>query len=354
MIIFGDLACPTKEMANTLRQEIAHIGIFKDRDLILGNLEGVILDEKAIAKRGTLYNCPEVTKVFEKERGVVYSLANNHIFDYPEKIVSTKRLLEKEGIGTTGIFEYSNQPEPFRVQIGGVQYSIFGHCWRVMTKVVQNKVNSVRIFDSSYEEVLGAVRKERNRHPAARIVVYFHWNYDLERLPFPAHRKLSKRLIDEGANIIAGNHSHPVNGGEAYKNGIIVYGLGNFFIPDGFFFDGKLSYPDQSHLTLVLDVKEEIEESKCHWIQTRSSNNIGIDLVRTENFLEGDLISQYSPFRGMSDKEYCAYFKLHREKSLLVPVWKDYSDSLGNRLRDVYATLRIKAIRFLNKRRRGY
>ncbi|MBK8078814.1 MAG: CapA family protein [Saprospiraceae bacterium] len=37
-----------------------------------------------------------------------------------------------------------------------------------------------------------------------------------------------KGFDDEGVNFIVGCHSHCVQGGEKYKDGYIVYGLGNF------------------------------------------------------------------------------------------------------------------------------
>lgn len=58
------------------------------------------------------------------------------------------------------------------------------------------------------------------------------------------HRLFAKALIDAVANVVAGAHSHCVQGGEKYKDGYIVYGLGNFFLPHNFFQMGK--FPTQS------------------------------------------------------------------------------------------------------------
>ena len=41
----------------------------------------------------------------------------------------------------------------------------------------------------------------------------------------------AENLRDSGVNVVVGCHSHCIQGGELYKEGVIVYGLGNFFIP---------------------------------------------------------------------------------------------------------------------------
>ena len=40
------------------------------------------------------------------------------------------------------------------------------------------------------------------------------------------------KIIDLGALIVYGHHPHVLQGIERYKKGLILYSLGNFFLPD--------------------------------------------------------------------------------------------------------------------------
>jgi poly-gamma-glutamate synthesis protein (capsule biosynthesis protein) len=50
--------------------------------------------------------------------------------------------------------------------------------------------------------------------------------------PTPEQRNVAKKIIDSGADLIIGNHSHVIQGFEKYKERWIFYSLGNFiFLP---------------------------------------------------------------------------------------------------------------------------
>jgi hypothetical protein len=55
-----------------------------------------------------------------------------------------------------------------------------------------------------------------------------HWGIENVYYPSPKQITLARHLIDAGATVILGHHPHVVQGIEKYKNGLIVYSLGNF------------------------------------------------------------------------------------------------------------------------------
>ncbi|HEY9161947.1 MAG TPA: CapA family protein [Desulfomonilia bacterium] len=63
---------------------------------------------------------------------------------------------------------------------------------------------------------------------ADRRIVNLHWGYEHTDVPAPFQRKLAKRLIDAGADLIIGHHPHVPQGFETYKSKFIFYSLGNF------------------------------------------------------------------------------------------------------------------------------
>lgn len=62
------------------------------------------------------------------------------------------------------------------------------------------------------------------------IIVTVHAALEDSPFPDPKLRRLYKYLIDIGADIIHGHHSHTPQGWEVYKDGVIFYGLGNFVV----------------------------------------------------------------------------------------------------------------------------
>lgn len=59
-------------------------------------------------------------------------------------------------------------------------------------------------------------------------IVYVHWGREYTTSPTYEQKELAHRLIDAGADIIIGSHSHCLQPVEKYGNGIVFYSLGNF------------------------------------------------------------------------------------------------------------------------------
>ena len=70
------------------------------------------------------------------------------------------------------------------------------------------------------------IRNYRNK--ASKVIVSLHWGAEHINKPSPAQKTIARSLISAGADLILGHHSHMVQGIEKYRNGLIVYSLGNF------------------------------------------------------------------------------------------------------------------------------
>lgn len=68
----------------------------------------------------------------------------------------------------------------------------------------------------------------RTRETADVVVVYLHWGVQGERCPSADQKVLAQRLIDAGADIVAGSHAHRLQGDGHLGRGYVAYGLGNF------------------------------------------------------------------------------------------------------------------------------
>lgn len=341
MIFLGDIACPYERVGDFI-DAVSQIDAFKD-ELIVLNLEANILNDGEKQKPLTLYNASTVLDAFKKSKGVLVSLANNHAYDYPDKIQRTIDILQSGGVKCFGV-STGEKYDPLEVEMDGVRMAFFGHCWRLYTRTNPNKENNLRVYDSYYDDFVRKVENYLKNHPETKVYCFMHWNYDLEKMVMPMHRKMAKDLIDAGAEAVIGSHSHRPQGAEIYKGKPIVYGLGNFYLPSGIYFDGKLSYPDYSKTTYALRIKDE--ECELIWFKTDSGNQ-PIEQMAIDCF-DSQKIKELSPFRDMSEEEYIRYFKKHRSKSLFVPVFDDYK---GRRYRakERIAIARVKVIKIILK-----
>jgi len=139
-----------------------------------------------------------------------------------------------------------------------------------------------------------------------------------------------------------------VQGGEKYKNGFIIYGLGNFFIPYNQFIEGRLIYPEFSSVELALEWDPLTNIATCHWFRYV---NVGDEhsLIRyeSETFEKSERLKQYSPFAGMNDEVYLDYFRKNRRKRMLIPIFKDYRNRGINSLYTYLLKIRVRNARLL-------
>ena len=336
MIFLGDLACPP-EKADDFNKAIESLDILSGHTVVL-NFEAVIPFGQNI-KPETLYNHESALNgLQQKARKIIVSLANNHMYDYPEAIIPTKEYLEKRGIGVFGLLDSDGNICPYEFDEGNDSIALFGHCWNLYSASNPNRINKERIVDCDYMDFINTIKAYIKLHPNRIIYCFMHWNYDLEQYPFPMHVKLSRDLIDAGVYGVIGSHSHVAHCVELYKNRPIAYCLGNFYLPSGVYFDGKLIYPENSKHTIGIRVDKEQSEVLCFQTDCEIP-------VRFEKSLP---VVEYSPFPNTDIESYVAVFRKNRKKRFLVPIFDSYVGCMY-KLKNQWAILRIKIIKKIFK-----
>lgn len=343
MIFIGDLVCPA-DRVDALKRCIEKEAVFNNEIVVL-NLEADILFTDDRKKPLTLWNSPRIIELFSKAKKVIVCIANNHAYDYPESILPTVEFLRGHGIGVFGLCDEDGGFSPYEyLDEGGIVHAFFGHCWRLYTKTNPNRINNVRIVDCSYSVYCDTIKKYKESHQGTKVYCMMHWNYDLEHLPFPMHRKVAQLLIDNGADAVVGSHSHCPQGAEFYKGKPVLYGMGNFYLPSGVYFNGTLQYPECSHITCGL----QIIENQYRIVWFNSDGECPIQLISTET-LGGEHITSISPFLSMAEREYVRFFKKNRLKKTLVPVF-DEMNGLMAALKERWAIMRVAVLRSIMKK----
>lgn len=200
--------------------------IVGEADYIIGNLESPLLDDKDAAKT-TFYGKPVFADVL-KDSGInVLNIANNHITEHgAEGFQNTVTTLRKKGLLLLGEVE-NGQSGILSIRQEGTTICMSAFCDERICSV-----DNPSCFASLTEDkVMATLERMKDMHPDV-IIFVFHWGNEYVHLPSPEQRRLAKKLIDEGANLVVGHHPHVVQPFERYHGGYIIYSLGNFCFDD--------------------------------------------------------------------------------------------------------------------------
>lgn len=167
--------------------------------------------------------------------GLVYAgidgvtLANNHILDYgPQAMLDTITHLKRRKIGYTGAGSNIDEAfKPFVKTVKGKKIAVIGASRVVPDNswiASKNKPGVAGAY--AMEPLLSHIKKSAKESDVT--IVYIHWNQEFADYPEDYARKMAKQMIDAGADIIIGSHSHTLMGIEYYKGKPIYYSLGNF------------------------------------------------------------------------------------------------------------------------------
>ena len=66
-----------------------------------------------------------------------------------------------------------------------------------------------------------------SRAQGRRVIVLYHGGLEKYRYPSPQLRRVCRKFVEKGADLVVCQHSHSVGCMEAFGGGNIVYGQGN-------------------------------------------------------------------------------------------------------------------------------
>ncbi|MDI6616140.1 MAG: CapA family protein [Syntrophaceae bacterium] len=197
---------------------------------VIANLEGPILATghgcTAVPKAG-----PHISSSVlpDGNSRFIFSLANNHIMDYGlPGLETTQELLEKRRFKSCGAGrDVCESRRPVIFEDKGISVGVIA-CCEAQFGVAGPNSPGVAAFGPW---VYRAIRDLRAKTDA--VVVSVHAGVEDSPWPSPYIRELFRSFIDAGAAVVHGHHPHLPQGYEAYGEGLIFYGMGNFAVdPD--------------------------------------------------------------------------------------------------------------------------
>jgi poly-gamma-glutamate capsule biosynthesis protein CapA/YwtB (metallophosphatase superfamily) len=193
-------------------------------DITVINLEAPLIDgcPEEAGETFTFCGQPGFTVALQDAGVDIATLENNHIGNYAsDGITETEQHLDAVGI------KWADRSTPAIVTVRGLKFGFLA-------------------FNDVGESVNRAAMKaqiEALRPQVDVLSVAFHWGMEYVPVPQPAPGiadddpvELAHAAIDDGADLIIGNHPHWIQGVEVYKGKFITYAHGNFI------FDQEWSY----------------------------------------------------------------------------------------------------------------
>jgi poly-gamma-glutamate capsule biosynthesis protein CapA/YwtB (metallophosphatase superfamily) len=204
--------------------------LFKGSQVIFGNLEGPLTDRGTAEtdKKFTFRSPPDKVSAALKNAGfTVVSLANNHMLDYgPDGLAQTIDTLDAAGIKHAGAgADLAAARQPAIIEAGGKKIAVLAYSITLPENfyAAAHKPGTAFAREEQVREDVMAARKQ-----ADIVLVSFHWGQEGKTVLRDYQKSIGHLAIDSGADAVIGSHPHILQGIEHYKNGVILYSMGNF------------------------------------------------------------------------------------------------------------------------------
>lgn len=208
--------------------------LFKKDDLTVINLECAVSDLGSAVPKEFNFRCDTDALPAARKAGVeVANLGNNHAGDYgPEATVDSRKNLSAAGIHPVGVGKNARQAaKPAIVEVKGWKIAVLGFGGVVPEPGWIAGPDSPGMADGdSIPTMVKAVR--RADRMADLVVVSIHWGVELDTQPRQEDVERAHAMIEAGADMIFGHHSHRLNPMDHYKGKPVFWGLGNFVWPN--------------------------------------------------------------------------------------------------------------------------
>ena len=207
--------------------------LFKDIDVVLGNLEAPISSRgERYPLKCSLRTNPKYAEGLKSAGFNIMSLSNNHILDYKENaFYDTFANLDKQGIKYFGAGKnIRDARKPAILEIRNIKIGFLGYCDVVIDSPFYSSADKRGIVPLKIEFVKEDIANLKDQVDI--VIVSLHWGTENWSYPSPKQIKMAHQIIDFGANMIFGHHPHVLQGVEKYNKGYIAYSLGNFIFSE--------------------------------------------------------------------------------------------------------------------------
>ena len=171
----------------------------------------------------------------------LFSLANNHVFDWGEQgFIKTKGVLGEAAFGS-GTYEEAYKIKV--VEIDGIKIGFFALSFAAYTGVFNDVTDHEGLGCAYINDFRVNHDIIKAKHQVDYLFMLPHDGIEYIDVPTPDIIARYRDFIDYGADGVIGTHPHCPQGWEDYKGKPIFYSLGNFFFNSKEDYDYRATLP---------------------------------------------------------------------------------------------------------------
>ncbi|MFT6361376.1 MAG: poly-gamma-glutamate synthesis protein (capsule biosynthesis protein) [Candidatus Paceibacteria bacterium] len=204
-------------------------------DLVFANLEGSISDVGV--DTGKAYSFRFEPAVAEALAGAgidIVSIANNHMLDWGrESLCQTTQHLTNFDINYVGAgCETIEAERPQMVTLGDTAVAFLAYTEFYIGAHATSERPGMSEYDM--KKITQRIKELKENTDVDIVMVSMHWGEEYKKRATNNQVDLGQQLVDAGADVVIGHHPHVAQEIERYKDGWIIYSLGNFVFDQSF------------------------------------------------------------------------------------------------------------------------
>jgi poly-gamma-glutamate synthesis protein (capsule biosynthesis protein) len=227
------------------RPFLSYIQSYINGDLAIANMESPV---DALGNNNGIESWPLFNAPYEILEGLRYAgfnhliHANNHVMDkHWQGMLNTLDNFKRAGFTWTGAYATREcSAIPTILDINGIMVGVLAYTdslngldnW-VPADISPYAVPRFRSHTTDDVPRMAEDIKRIRTYGAEFVIVSFHWGAEYVSQPNDMQRRIAQALVESGADVIMGHHSHTVQPVEWFiredgTRGLIMYSLGNF------------------------------------------------------------------------------------------------------------------------------
>ena len=195
--------------------------LLMNSDIVFGNLESPLIKDEEFVDSSSFAGSEKFATTLKDLGFDVVSIANNHILEQGlEGFLNTQSALNEAKVNYVGAFN-DKKSNIIVIEKNGLRFGLAAF------NAIKDIVNPNLHADLTLNNIVKTI-DEMNTLGLDYKLLSFHWGNEYINIPSHEQISLAHSVIDYGADVIIGHHPHVIQPIERYKNGIIIYSLGNF------------------------------------------------------------------------------------------------------------------------------
>lgn len=317
----GDIAF-SKYFSGYWGKDFMSADIYKylnEADHVVANVECPLTATKISSTLEITHSCPPEAGTWLKSINAdIWTISNNHVLDCGEVgLKDTIDIAKQNGAITVGAGMNSNEAEKYISLDCESGIGIYSVTYKRGEFIRATKTSPGCVLFDEPKKVKKIIREIKKNHKWCVLIA--HGGDEFCNLPLPYIKRLYKKYLKFGADVVVGHHPHVVQNYEKVGNKMIFYSLGNFIFDTDY--QRKQKY---SEYGILLKLKFDNEKLSWDYLATKvNRQNQTVETTLAPAIFKEVSKKDYKLLWPLSAKKFCENFIVG--KKFVIPKTRNYN-----------------------------